>query len=154
MSNLRLNDKVIIIKDIDGTGIKKGHEGWIIYIQDDTRDLNRFTDLSYDFQVRFKNGAQIWVKRTEIISVAGSDMISETADPEEEPVKAAKRSRRKRIENFDIIFKDGLAEGWAFGVPESFKDQLDILSLEALAEFTIGKLKESKYIRVNMRYVL
>ncbi len=33
----------------------------------------------------------------------------------------------KRTEDFDITFKDGLAEGWAFGVPEAFRDQLDIL---------------------------
>jgi hypothetical protein len=36
----------------------------------------------------------------------------------------------KRIENFGITFKDGLAEGWAFSVLEAFREQLDIVHTE------------------------
>lgn len=32
----------------------------------------------------------------------------------------------KRTEHFNIIFKDGIVDGWVLGVPEAFRDQLDI----------------------------
>lgn len=34
--------------------------------------------------------------------------------------------RIRRTEDLGIVFKVGLAEGWAFGVDEAFKDALDI----------------------------
>jgi len=39
---------------------------------------------------------------------------------------AADAGRRKRLESFDIVFKDGMADGWVFGVVEAFREQLDI----------------------------
>jgi hypothetical protein len=35
--------------------------------------------------------------------------------------------RHRRTENFGIIFKNGMADEWVFGVPEAFKLTLDIL---------------------------
>lgn len=40
-----------------------------------------------------------------------------------------KYKKRKRIECIGIEFKDGLAENWAFDVPECFRESLDILYL-------------------------
>ena len=39
-------------------------------------------------------------------------------------------SRAERTEHFDIRFRDGLAEGWAFGVPEAFREKFDIRYVE------------------------
>lgn len=39
---------------------------------------------------------------------------------------AATGARRRRTEDFGISFASGIAEGWVFGVPEAFRDQLDI----------------------------
>lgn len=39
---------------------------------------------------------------------------------------SSKGGRQRRTEEFDIRFKDGLAAGWYFSVPEAFRDQLDI----------------------------
>jgi hypothetical protein len=38
--------------------------------------------------------------------------------------------KRTRTEKVDITFKKGLAEGWAFGVSEAFRETLDILYVE------------------------
>lgn len=44
---------------------------------------------------------------------------------EEQPPK--KRGRSRRTEHFDAKFVDGLAQGWAFDVPEACRDALDII---------------------------
>lgn len=38
--------------------------------------------------------------------------------------------RLRRTEDVDVVFEGGLASGWAFGVPEAFRDCLDILYLQ------------------------
>jgi hypothetical protein len=38
----------------------------------------------------------------------------------------AAAGRRKRLESFDIVFRDGVVDGWVFGVVEAFREQLDI----------------------------
>jgi hypothetical protein len=63
----KLNSKVVVVNDIEGTGIKAGHEGRIIYIQNGIRTTGRSTDLgSQAFQVRFKGGAEIWLTSNEV----------------------------------------------------------------------------------------
>ncbi len=41
-----------------------------------------------------------------------------------------RRKKNPRSEEIDISFIDGRIEGWAFGVPECFRDALDILYTE------------------------
>ena len=48
----------------------------------------------------------------------------------------------KRTEYFDIAFVDGLADGWIFGVPEPFRDQLDIRYSELVDRKKSRKLRE------------
>jgi hypothetical protein len=47
-----------------------------------------------------------------------------------------------RTEYFDIAFIDGRADGWVFGVPERFRDQLDIKYSELVDRKESRKLRE------------
>ena len=44
--------------------------------------------------------------------------------------KKKSKGRYRRTEDFDITFKNGIADGWAFGVPEVFRKTLDILYVQ------------------------
>lgn len=69
-----VNQPVVVPADIVGTGVRKGHVGKVIFVQENGRATGRSTDLAATaFQVRFKGGAEIWVAAEEIapLEVAG-----------------------------------------------------------------------------------
>ena len=47
-----------------------------------------------------------------------------------------------RTEYFDIIFKCGMADGWTFGVPMAFRNQLDIVYATLVHRKASRKLRE------------
>lgn len=64
--------------------------------------------------------------------------------PDEEAGGERRKRRKRRTEAFDVTFQDGIALGWAFSVPEAFKDQLDILYLSYVDK------KETEAARARM----
>ena len=73
MNDVKANQQVRVRTDIVLTGIKAGTVGRIIYIQNGRRGSGRSTDLSeYAVQVRFKGGAELWLRSDEI-ELASSD---------------------------------------------------------------------------------
>jgi hypothetical protein len=144
MSGLKIGDRVAVTKDIDGTGIKKGQKGKIIYIQDGYRSLDRFTTLERNaLQVRFKGGSEIWFKSDELVHASGPDPDQQIEAIEKSIAKALRRTR-KRTEAIDISFRDNLAEGWVFDVPEAFRFQLDILNLQCIDKERTRELRKSR----------
>jgi hypothetical protein len=55
---------------------------------------------------------------------------AELLEYERRPALKKKKDRYRRIEDFDIKFKNSIADGWAFGVRESFRKVLDILYIQ------------------------
>jgi hypothetical protein len=71
MSAFRVQQEIVVLSDISGTGIRKGDVGKVIYVQQGRRDTDRSTDLAPTaFQVRFKGGAEIWMTADEIARAA------------------------------------------------------------------------------------
>lgn len=71
MTAFRVQQEVVVLSDISGTGIRKGDVGKVIYVQRGRRDTDRSTDLAPTaFQVRFKGGAEIWMTADEIAPAA------------------------------------------------------------------------------------
>lgn len=70
MTAFRVQQEVVVLSDISGTGIRKGDVGKVVYVQQGRRDTDRSTDLAPTaFQVRFKGGAEIWMTADEILQV-------------------------------------------------------------------------------------
>lgn len=54
------------------------------------------------------------------------------------------QKKRRRTETIDVHFKNGLAEGWMFGVPAAFKVAMDIRNLEYVDKERTTKLRKAR----------
>jgi len=76
MQDAKINQRVVVTTDVDLTGVKGGAIGRIIYIQDGQRGTGRSTDLAeHAIQVRFKAGAELWLRPEEIEVVPNDQQL-------------------------------------------------------------------------------
>ncbi|WP_372618572.1 hypothetical protein [Falsiroseomonas sp.] len=112
-----VEDTVAVVADIEGTGIKAGHVGLVTFVQRRGREIGHSTDLAHTaYLVRFGGGAEIWMTAEELAPAPGQRLTK--GGPMQSPRERRVLSR--------IRFRDGMAEGWAFGITEGFKAALDI----------------------------
>lgn len=53
-------------------------------------------------------------------------------------------NRRRRTEDLGVVFKDGIAEDWFFGVPTVFREAMDIRCLPYVDREATRKLRKEK----------
>ena len=119
-------DRVAVVTDIAGTGIKAGHVGLVTFVQHSGREIGYSTDLAPTaYLVRFSGGAEIWMTAEELAPAADQPLTKGAPSQSARDRRIVSRTR----------FRDGMAEGWAFGVTEGFKAALDIIpTARALSE--------------------
>jgi hypothetical protein len=69
---------VVVTCDVEGTGVRRGDIGKVVFMRRGGRDIDRSTDLvSKDIQVRFKGGAEILKTKAQIAPPAQPAPLSE-----------------------------------------------------------------------------
>ena len=132
MTAFHVQQAVIVLSDISGTGIKKGDVGKVIYVQQGRHDTDRSTNLAATaLQVRFRGGAEIWMTGDEIAPAADTYTLETPAqlpknvNPLDDDGDGRRDGRQQRVIP-RTRFEDGFAAGWMFGVAYALKSALDI----------------------------